>query len=388
MIRSNKLRETLALFGVLLLLAPASLDARTRKGDKFLKQAHLAEERKDYEKALELYNQALSQDPSDPAYQLGMRRVRFQAGEIHVGAGQKLRQAGALEDALVEFQRAFSIDPSSAIALQELRRTTQMIEEQKKGATKPGEVSLTPIEKARKESQDRISSLLPVPELKPITSQIHTLKMNNQPPKVLYETVGKLAGVNVVFDPQYQSSGKNVNLDLNDTTLEEALNYVALLTKTFWKPIASNAIFVAEDNVTKRRDYEDEVVNVFYLQNVTSVQEFQEIITAVRSVTDIRRMFTYNAQNIVVARGTIDQIALAEKLFHDLDKPKAEVVVDIIVLNANSTRTRNLAAALVSGGQTGGINQGITFGQSVTTPGTPATATTPAVPGTTTVTGS
>src|SRR6267378_2546098 len=256
MIRSNKLRETLALFGVLLLLAPSSLEARNRKGDKFLKQAHVAEERKEYDKALELYEQALSQDPADPGYQLGMRRVRFQAGEVHVAAGQKLRQAGALEDALVEFQRAFSIDPASAIALQELRRTTQMIEEQKKGALKPGEAALTPIEKARKESNDRISSLLPVPELKPITNQIHTLKMNNQPPKVLYETVGKLAGVNVVFDPQYQSSGKNVNLDLNDTTLEEALNYIALLTKTFWKPIASNAIFVAEDNVTKRRDYE------------------------------------------------------------------------------------------------------------------------------------
>jgi general secretion pathway protein D len=388
MISFNNLREMLALFGVILLLAPASLEARNRKGDKFLKQAHAAEDRKEYEKALELYEQALSQDPADPGYQLGMRRVRFQAGEVHVAAGQKLRQAGALEDALVEFQRAFSIDPASAIALQELRRTTQMIEEQKRGAAKPGEAALTPIEKARKESTDRISSLLPVPELKPISNQIHTLKMNNQPPKVLYETVGKLAGVNVVFDPQYQSSGKNVNLDLNDTTLEEALNYIALLTKTFWKPIASNAIFVAEDNVTKRRDYEDEVVKVFYLQNVTSVQEFQEIVTAVRSVTDIRRMFTYNAQNVVMARGTVDQIALAEKLFHDLDKPKAEVVIDIIVLNANSTRTRNLAAALVSGGQTGGINQGITFGQSVTTPGTPATATAPAVAPTTTVTGS
>jgi len=77
MIRSNKLRETLALFGVLVLLAPSSLEARNRKGDKFLKQAHVAEERKEYDKALELYEQALSQDPADPGYQLGMRRVRM-----------------------------------------------------------------------------------------------------------------------------------------------------------------------------------------------------------------------------------------------------------------------------------------------------------------------
>ncbi len=97
--------------------------------------------------------------------------------------------------------------------------------------------------------------------------------MNNQPPKVLYETVGKLAGINVLFDPQMQP-GKNANLDLNNVTLQEALDYIALLTKTFWKPVSANAIFVTEDNVTKRRDYEDEVVKVFYLKNPTSTQEF------------------------------------------------------------------------------------------------------------------
>ena len=121
-----------------------------------------------------------------------------------------------------------------------------------------------------------------------------------------------------------------------------------MLTKTFWKPISSNTIFVTEDNITKRRDYEDNVVRVFYIQNATSVQEFQEIATAVRSLTEIRRVFTYNAQRAILMRGTPDQIALAEKLIHDLDKPKAEVVVDIIVMAANSSKTRTLAAQLAS----------------------------------------
>ncbi|MFM9726357.1 hypothetical protein ACKI1L_38175, partial [Streptomyces scabiei] len=84
-------------------------------------------------------------------------------------------------------------------------------------------------------------------------------------------------------------------------------------TKTFWKPISGSTIFVTEDNVTKRRDYEDNVVKVFYVQNATSVQEFQEIATAVRSLTEIRRVFTYNAQKAILMRGTPDQIALAEK---------------------------------------------------------------------------
>src|SRR5579863_9258880 len=335
MLFHNNLRGLLAIVCVLLLLPTEILQARTRKGDKLYKQAQAAEARKEYDQALELYSEALSQDPSDPTYLLGVRRARFEAGQVHVQAGEKLRQAGKLEDALAQFQKAYAIDPSSAIAIQEIKRVSEAIEAVKKGDVPPGEQGLTAPERAEKRNLQRMESLLPVPELKPITNQITTLKMNNQPPRVLYETVGKLAGINVVFDPQYQSTGKNVNLDLTNSTLQEALDYVGMLTKTFWKPISSNTIFVAEDNVTKRRDYEDQVVKVFYLKNVTSVQEFQEMITAVRSVTDIRRMFSYAGQNAVICRGSVDAIALAEKLFADLDKPKSEVVVDLVVMEVD-----------------------------------------------------
>ena len=352
MIPYNRLRSLAGFAAVLLLLPVGGAEARTKKGDRFLKLAMAAEARKEYDAALDYYTQALSQDPQDPGYQLGARRIRFQASQVHVEAGMKARQAGHLEQALIEFQRAFSIDPGSAIALQEIQRTTEALDQQKRGNVPPGQVPLTAAEQARKNSIQMIESMLPVPELKPITSQISSLKMNNQPIKVLYETVGKLAGINVLFDPQMQP-GRPTNLDLNNTTLDEALDYIGLLTKTFWKPISANAIFVTEDNVTKRRDYEDEVVKVFYLKNPTSVQEFQEIVTAVRSVTDVRRMFTFNAQNAVMVRDTVDKVALVEKLFHDMDKPKSEVVVDVIVMEANSDRTRSIAASLVSGGTTG-----------------------------------
>ena len=394
MIAGNKLR-VLVWISLAFLLAPSSdLLGRTRKADKLLKLAREAESRKDYDASLAYYNQAMSLDPGDAAYELGMRRVRFQAGASHVHAGQLLRDVGKLEESLVEFQKAFGTDPSSPIALQEIKRTMEMLERNKAGAVPPSQAMLTPAEMERQKTQDRIESLSSVPQLKPITSQISTLKMNNQPPKVLYETVGKLAGINVVFDPQFQFSGKNVNLDLSNATLEEALDYIAMQTKTFWKPISANTIFVAEDNVTKRRDYEDQLVKVFYLKNVTSVQEFQEIVTAVRSVTDIRRMFTYAAQNAVMCRGTVDQIGLAEKLFHDLDKPKSEVVVDVIVMEANRDKTRDYAAGLVSGGKTGlvipvGFNPrgGTTTTTTNTTPSTTGTPSVTTPSSTTTTTG-
>jgi len=337
-----------------LLVYPA--DARTKKGDRFLKEGQAAQLVEDWDKALEAYEKALLEDPADPLYQLAVRRARFEASQQHLSRGKQLRREGKLEEALGAFQRAFAIDPSSTIAEQEVRTTYRMIEQAEKErqvGEAPPERPLTPAERARKEAEERLSRITPVPELKPISPTLNTLKMANQPVRVLYETVGKLAGINVVFDPDYQAPPRTYSVDLANTTLEEALRYLSVLTKTFWKPLSENTIFVTEDNPTKRRDHEEMVVKVFYLENITKVQDLQEIATAVRSVTDIRRFFPYNAQNALVVRDTIDKVLLAEKLIRDLDKPLPEVVVDVIVMEANRSRTRDLAAAIMSAGKAG-----------------------------------
>jgi len=372
MMSCNQLRGLAVLTAVLVVLPADQLEARNKKGDKLVRLGQQAEALKDYEKALDLYEQALKLDPQDPGYQLNVRRMRFTASQSHVEAGMKAKNAGQLEIAAVEFQRAFNLDPGSMVALQQLDQVNKALEQKKKGLA-----AESPVDKARKESLEMIESLQPVPELKPITNSIPQLKMNNQPLRVLYETVGKLAGINVLFDPQMQP-GRNSNLDLSNVTLEQALDYIALLTKTFWKPVSSNAIFVTEDNVTKRRDYEDEVVKVFYLKNPTSVQEFQEIVTTIRSVSDVRRMFTFNAQNAVVVRDTVDKVALVEKLLHDMDKPKAEVVIDLMVMEVSSDRARTIGAALASSGGVTGLSVPFAFTprNSVTVNSTTGTSTT------------
>jgi general secretion pathway protein D len=361
----NHLREFLSLL-LVVLLAVSPLEARTKKGEKLLKDGNLLEGRKEWDKALEVYEQALATDPADQAYQLSVRRARFQASQGHVDKGQNLRKEGKLEEALAEFQKAFTLDASSTIAEQELRRTYEMIQREKRKKeggeeSTPEERGLTPAQQARAEMERRTASVLGVPELKP-TGRITNLKMNNQAVRILFETVGKLAGVTALFDSDFlqQSSGKNYSLDLPNATVEEALDHLSVLTKAYWKPLSSNSIFVTQDNVTKRRDYEEQVVKTFYLQNVTSAQELQEIATIIRSVTDIRRLITYNGQMAMTARGSVDQVNLAQKIILDLDKPKSEVVIDIIVLEANRTKTRSLAAAIAAAGQAG-INTAIGF---------------------------
>ena len=366
-----------------LLLVSAGADARTRKGEKLMKEGRLAEAREQWDTALGLYEQAVGEDPMDVSYLIAMRRVRFQAGQKHVDNGQKLRVEGKVNEALMEFQRALVADPASAIALQEIKRV-QDIQRAPQTGIRPQDANLTPAERERRASDDRVSSMLEPPSLKPMTLVVPTLKMNNQPPRILYDTVGKLAGINVVFDSQYNPPGRNFNVDLSNVTAEQALDYLALLTHTFWKPITANTVFVTDDNVTKRRDYEDDVVKVFYVTNATSVQEFQEIATAIRTVAEIRRVFTYNAQRAMIVRDTVDKVALAEKLIHDLDKPKSEVVVDVIVMEANSQRTRDLAATIATAGAAG-INIPINFTPNGTT--TTTSGTTGSTPGTTTTTG-
>lgn len=361
--KMNRLAVLAAACGLVFLAISVPLAfASNKKGDKFLEQGRAAETAREFDKALDFYEKAVAADPRDTGYMLALRRVRFAAGQAHVDAGQRLRREGNLEGALAEFQRAFAIDPASTIAEQEMRRTNTMIEREKAKKEDPNsaaaaapanEAGMTPAETARKDAEQRASRILAVPELKPISQELLGLKMSNQGTKVLYETLGKVAGINVLFDSEFQDQQKKFSVDLSNTTLDEALDYLALLTKTYVKPLSANTIFVTQDNVTKRRDYEEQVTRIFYLQNLTSPQELQEVMTGMRTVTDVRKVFPVNSQSAIVVRGTADQVALAEKVLLDLDKAKPEVVVDVIVMEANKDKTRDIGMSLVSGGKNG-----------------------------------
>lgn len=350
--------------------AALPVEARTRKGEKLVKDGEKFEAQRDYEKALTFFEQALATDYTDPQYQLLVRRVRFLASQSRITAGQKLRAAGKMAEALAEFQKAFSLDPSSTMAEQEVRRTYQTMQKEQGGEVKAEDKGLTAAQISRRDIDDRMAALASAPELKPVSRQITNLKMNNQPARILFETVSKLAGLNVLFDPDFLSTlqGKNFTLDLTNSSIDEALDYLALLTKAYWKPISANAIFVTQDQQAKRREFEDNVVKVFYLQNVTAAQELNEIAAALRTITDIRRLLTYSSQMAIMVRGTTDAVTLAQKLIYDLDKPKAEVVIDVQVMEANRVKTRTLVASIANGA-TPGINIPIGF----TPGGTPST---------------
>ncbi len=157
---------------------------------------------------------------------------------------------------------------------------------------------------------------------------------------VVYRTVGQLAGINVLLDPDY--TPRVINVDLNGVTLEEALQITALESKTFWRPVTPNTIFVAQDNAAKRKELEQSVLKTFYLSNLSQASELQDVVNAIRSVLDVQRVQQLLSQNAVVVRGTPDQIALAQKLVEDLDKAHPEVLVDIAVMEVSKDKSRTL----------------------------------------------
>lgn len=357
-LRFSALRSRLLLCCLVAVLVLPT-DGSTKKGDHFVKLAQKAEADKEFDKALDYYQQALATDPKDAGYIMAEQRARTSVANWHIQRGKDLLNQQKLNEALIEFESALLADPSSQIAVQEVRQTSVMVKE--KALAPANTPILTPAERARQEIENRINSLEGPPELRPINDQIRSLKMNNQPVRVLYESVGKLAGVNVLFDPQgiETVSGKNFNLDLVDATLGEALNYIALETHTFWKPISRNAIFVTQESETKRQEYQDQIVKVFYIQNASTPAEFTEIFNAVRTGAKLSTgIFQVASQNAIVARGPVDTIALVEKLVHDLDRPKPEVLVDVIVMEVSKNYSRTLGAALL--GQ-GGLNTAINF---------------------------
>src|SRR4029077_14928900 len=161
---------------------------------------------------------------------------------------------------LIEFQKAYAINPGSAVAEQEIRRTTEMIERERKRVQETGkegdakERALTPGEQSKKDTEQRISSILPVADLKPLNQEPIHLRLNGST-KLLFETVAKVANINVLWDPEYQPQVRgNIPVEFENSTIEEALDYLAVITKSYWKPLSPNTIFITMDNPNKRRD--------------------------------------------------------------------------------------------------------------------------------------
>jgi general secretion pathway protein D len=305
---------------------------------KLYKLGQAAEAMDDIETAYADYYQAYQQKPQDLRYKTAYERTRFPDAGLHVKHGEALRDQGDVTGALTEFLRALQIDPSNELAQQEIRATRQKMNAQSKAVNPNGE---TPIPDAEEKEMGEIGGPI---QLKPISNEPLTLHMVEDS-KVVYQTVGKAAGINVLFDPDYTS--KRIQVDLANTNLYDALRIIGVISGTFWKPITANTIFVAQDSRSKRTELEEQAVQTFYLTNISQQNDFTDIQTALRNIFQGgTKVYGVASQNAIIMRGTPDELLLAQKLIDDLDKPKPEVVVDVAVLEVSRNYERTIGIQL------------------------------------------
>jgi general secretion pathway protein D len=316
----------------LLLVALTFPAFATDKAKDLYAKGQDAEARQHYEEAYDFYKQAYDLRPKDLRFRASFEHARFEAAAAVVHRGQLLRDDGKLDEAVAEFQKALTIDPSLFIAKQELNRTLKMINDQR---NPPPQAAGPPagLEKRVHEAAGPV-------ELTPISNTPIAVKFANEKSDTVYRTIGQLAGINVLFDPDY--TPRPIRVELNGVTLEDALEIIALESKTFWRPVTSNTIFVAADNPAKRKELEQSVLKTFYLTNLSQPTELQDVVNAIRAVLDVQRVQQLLSQNALVVRGTPDQIALAEKLVEDLDKARPEVIIDIAVMQVSKDRSHTL----------------------------------------------
>jgi len=314
--------------------------AQAQSASTWNKRGENAEVREDFDGAYEAYRNAHLKKPKDLRYKGRYERMRFQAAVSHVDRGRVVKQSGDAAGALAEFGRALQIDPGNQTAQQEI----DLIKKEQSGPPPPPSPAAMEQMAGQNEVLSTIGSMSGPVQLQPMSNDPITLHMVEDV-KVIYQAIGKAAGLNVLFDPDFQS--KRIPVDLTAVTWSDALRIVGTVGGSFYKPVTTNTIFVAQNNRTKHTDLDQLAVQTFYLTNAIQQNDANEVTTAIRNLLDPSvKVYPVLSQNAIVMRATPDQLMLAQKLLNDLDRTRAEVVVDVAILEVSRIKMRNLGITL------------------------------------------
>lgn len=326
------MRPRLVLFVIVSCITAGPVCAQ--RAESLFKSGVHAEAKNNFDVAYEAYKQAHEKKPQDPRYMAAFLKARGYASSQHIQTGQSLRDVYKLQDALAEFRRAAEIDGSNFAAFQEIRRTAELIRRHELD-TSPSSPVRSPVSYVEKAAGAAAGPVM----LKGLSNDIVSLHMVTTA-DVVYKTIGKLAGLNVLIDPEYKP--QKLSLELKDVNLNEALSMVALQSKTFWRAVSPNTIMVSADNGGKRKDLEQNVMMTFYLHNAATPAELQQAASTLKTILDINRIQTTPEQRSLTLRGTPDQMVLAQRLLADIDKPRAEVMIEIAVLEVSKSKVLSL----------------------------------------------
>src|SRR3989442_1564097 len=325
-----KLKPSTTLFAVIAVLA---MNLTGCAGKQAYTRGSKAETSRDFEAAMTEYKAALDKDPRNNEYRLKYEQARYNAAFQHFEAGRRALDKQDYQTAKMEFTRVLELDPSHTLAEQQLAKVNDIITQRSRNEPAP-EIQFAQLKEETRTDPTPQSQLEPKNK-----GPFDTIRMT-QDSRMEFETLANLAGINVIFDPDFR--GTRVQLELNNVDIYEALDILALQTRSFWKPVNKSTILVSPDNQTKRRDYEELVLKTIYLTNSVTATELTEAITTLRTLLNMRYLMSSTAMNAIIIRDTPDRVSIAEKIIEDLDKAKPEVLVDATILEADRNTLRQL----------------------------------------------
>jgi general secretion pathway protein D len=308
----------------LLVLAAAgcATSAAFRNGEK-------AERLQDYDRAVIEYQRAIKDSPDNVAYHQALERARLRAATEHTNAARRLAGRGLYDEALAEYRLALQFDPQAPSVAEEMHDVE----------ARRHQTSLS-VEQAKVRARERN---LPGLDLPPEAQQPLGLVFRGASLREAYLALGRVAGVNVTFDPSFQDA--TVSLDLRDVGFEQALNALDAAGRTFHRVVDAKVLNIVPDTPAKRREFEEQVVKTFYL----STADAKQVIDLLRVVLGARRVAPVPGANAITINDTPEKVAAAERIVEAVDKRRAEVVVEVQILEVNRNKLKDYGIYITSG---------------------------------------
>jgi general secretion pathway protein D len=309
------------------------------------RKAQQAEQREDWDEAVLRYSELAHGNPDNLSYHASLLRAKISASQAHFETGKQFQAAGVKERALVELQQAVALDPSNQYAQTELDHIREDI------AAEQAKREKTPT-LAQLKDQNR-GALAQPPVLEPRSKDPIDLSFP-KPTSVMdiYRALGKAFGINVMFDPNLKD--QQVTVELKEVTAQNALEFIMRTAGHFYKVVDAHSVLIAADTPQNRRTYEDLVIQTFFLSNADT----KDVLSTLRSLVGAKNLAPIEGLNAITMRDTADKVKVAEQIIYTVDKSRAEVVVDVELLQINTNKLQDLGLKL-SANQVGfGIDVG------------------------------
>lgn len=266
--------------------------------------------------ALTEFEEAAQYAPRDANIVERAAALRSKLIRAHSEAAERDALAGHLDEATDELAAALAIDPGDTIVAERLGQLKSMEDG----------------------SAPHIPEISGLPRLKPKPGK-QSLSFSGDT-KTVYEQVARSFGVKVIFDSDL--TARSVRLNLDNIDFNTALTILGGETGTFWRPVNSELMFVAQDTPEKRRQYELEAEETFPLSSAVSAEDATEVMRILRDITGSTRITLDSNSRSITMRDTPERLTLANQLMRQIERARGEVMLEIELLEVDTNKARAL----------------------------------------------